>query len=218
MILGIYGSGGSGGEIHDIAELQDIWERIIFIDDTVEKGIYKGRDRMPFEQFNKLYGIQKTRIIIAQGEPKHKVFLFNKVKEKGYLLANLIHPSAYVSSSAQLGEGIVIQANAFVSCDTKIGDNVHIMQSSIITHDCIIHKHCQISMGVVIGGCSEVGKMTYVGINAAIRDKVKVGNDTIIGMGANVLKDIPDNAVAYGNPAKIMMNKNNKKVFVENLC
>ncbi|MEY8374773.1 acetyltransferase [Lachnospiraceae bacterium 56-18] len=214
MILGIYGAGGSGREIYDIVCMQNIWEKLVFIDDTVEEGTFKSIDRMPFERFNQLYGIQEARIIIAQGEPEYKVNLFNKVKEKGYILANIIHSLAYVSGSAILGEGVVVQANTYISCGTEIRDNVHIMQNSIIAHDCIIHEHCQISMGVIVGGCVEIGEKTYIGMNVSIRDRINLGDNSVVGMGANVLKSIPNDVVAFGNPAKVIMKKRNKKIFI----
>lgn len=213
MILGIYGSGGAGCELREIAELQNVWKKLVFIDDTVKEDIYKGVVRVPFERFSQTFGTKNAKIIIAQGEPEYKFTLYNKVKKKGYSLANLIHPNAYVSRSAKIGEGIVVQANACISCNVIISDNVHILPGAIIMHDCIIHKHCQISPGAVLGGGTEIGERTYIGLNASIRDKIKIGEDTVIGMGATVLKDIPNNIIAFGTPAKEIENKNNKKIF-----
>lgn len=88
------------------------------------------------------------------------------------------------------------------------------MQNSIIAHDCIIHEHCQISMGVIVGGCVEIGEKTYIGMNVSIRDRINLGDNSVVGMGANVLKSIPNDVVAFGNPAKVIMKKRNKKIFI----
>ena len=66
---------------------------IIFIDDTVQFDTYKGVKRMCFERFQKMYSISEVEVIIAIGEPKNKILLYNKLNELGYLFANIIHPN-----------------------------------------------------------------------------------------------------------------------------
>lgn len=55
MVLGIYGSGGCGREAKNVADILNIWEEIVFIDDTVDPGIFKGIKRIPFKMFCQLY-------------------------------------------------------------------------------------------------------------------------------------------------------------------
>ncbi len=46
----------------------------------------------------------------------------------------------------------------------------------------------------------------WIGFNVAILKGVTIGKGAIIGAGSVVTKDIPDNCVVYGNPAKIKRN------------
>ena len=46
-----------------------------------------------------------------------------------------------------------------------------------------------------------------LGANVIIIGNVKVGNNVTIGAGSVVVKDIPDNAIAVGNPAKVIKYK-----------
>lgn len=213
MFLGIYGSGGCGREFKDIAETLGTWKKIIFIDDTVDEGIYLGCKRIPFKRFLQEYDVGKTEIVIAQGEPEFKTVLYDRVREKGYSFANLIHSASYVSPSAKLGRGIVIEAGAFVSCNTVIQDNTHILPGAIIGHDCMLHKHCQLSPGCILGGNVILGEGVFIGIHASVKEKVKIGSETIIGMGAAVFEDIPDNIISVGNPARPISRKNGSRVF-----
>lgn len=64
-----------------------------------------------------------------------------------------------------------------------------------------------------MGGGSEIGEGTYIGMNVPIREKVKIGANSIVGMGSVVQKDIPENVIALGNPARTMKHKENSKVF-----
>lgn len=53
-------------------------------------------------------------------------------------------------------------------------------------------------------GCIEVMNNVFIGSNSIIFPNVKIGNNVIIGAGSIVTKDIPDNSVIAGNPAKII--------------
>lgn len=53
-------------------------------------------------------------------------------------------------------------------------------------------------------GCIEIGNNVFIGTNATILYDVKIGNNVIIAAGAVVNKDIPDNSVVGGVPARII--------------
>ena len=48
-----------------------------------------------------------------------------------------------------------------------------------------------------------IGRDCVIGVNAIIMPGVKIGNEVVIGSGSVVTKDIPDNCIAVGNPAKV---------------
>lgn len=49
-----------------------------------------------------------------------------------------------------------------------------------------------------------IGDNVYIGAGAIIMNPVKIGSNVIIGAGSVVIKDIPDNCIVAGNPAKII--------------
>ena len=53
----------------------------------------------------------------------------------------------------------------------------------------------------------------WIGANAIILSGVTIGQGAIVGAGAVVTKDVPDNVVVYGNPAKIMRTNESGRVF-----
>lgn len=79
-----------------------------------------------------------------------------------------------------------------------------------------IGRNCTMLPGVVFGNKSEtldntpvvVGDNCYFGLGAKILGGVKIGNNATVGANAVVTKDIPDNAVVGGIPAKILKMKN----------
>lgn len=213
MKLGIYGAGGAGREVKEIAESLNLWDEIVFIDDFQEVGVFKNIPIMPFSEFEKGYSNTDTEVVIALGEPEHKTTLYKKIKETGYAYANVIHPNAMISPEAKLGKGIIVKAGVIVSVDAVIGDNVSIEEYAVIGHDCVIGAHSQISSFVMIAGHCEVGEGTYIAIHVAVRDRIKIGANSVVGMGSMVSRDIPNNVIALGNPARPMKKKDDQKVF-----
>lgn len=90
--------------------------------------------------------------------------------------------------------------------DTVIEDGAKIDNLVHIGHNCIIGKNVSITPGVVLGGSVKIGEGTFIGMNATIKEHLTIGKNCVIGMGAVVLKDVPDNHTAFGNPAKNYAN------------
>ena len=86
--------------------------------------------------------------------------------------------------------------STIIKSETKIGSLVN------IGHNCKIGKNCILTCNIVTGGSSSIGDYCFIGINTVIKNSVKVGSKCTLGMGSVVTKDIKNNVVAYGIPAK----------------
>jgi sugar O-acyltransferase (sialic acid O-acetyltransferase NeuD family) len=115
---------------------------------------------------------------------------------------NAIHPSAVISASVKMGDGVMIAANATLNPMVNIGKGVICNTSSSIDHECIIGDFSHIAPGAVLCGNVTVGRSTFIGANSVIRQGVTIGNNVTIGAGTVVIKDVPDNAMMVGNPAR----------------
>lgn len=101
-----------------------------------------------------------------------------------------------------ISELVTIQRPKDTGAITKIGSNNIIMAHSHIGHDVIIGDNCEISTSSVIGGYVEIGDNTKIKLNVTIRNRKKIGRNCVVGMGSVVVKDIKDNLIVVGNPAK----------------
>ena len=130
--------------------------------------------------------------------------LFNMARKIGYNFPVIISPEAVVDKSVRVDEGTVIMPGCIINIDSSIGKNCIINTGAIIEHDCKIGDHCHIAPGVHISGEVNIGELSFVGIGATIIQGIKIGKNVTIGAGSVVIKDIPNNVIAVGNPAKII--------------
>jgi sugar O-acyltransferase (sialic acid O-acetyltransferase NeuD family) len=120
---------------------------------------------------------------------------------------NAIHPSAVISPSVKMGDGVMISANATLNPLVELGRGVICNTSSSIDHECIIGDFCHIAPGVVLCGSVKVGKGTFIGANSVVRQGITIGNNVTIGAGTVIVKDIPDGVTVVGNPARQLVKK-----------
>lgn len=103
------------------------------------------------------------------------------------------------------------------ACDipykTQIGENVlfpHHALGIVIHPSAIIGDNCILEQNVTIGGRSGISTLPIIGNNvmigagATVIGPIVIGNNVQIGAGAVVVKDVPDNCVVIGVPAKII--------------
>lgn len=134
----------------------------------------------------------------------------NKVRSEVYRhlashhidLPTLLHPAAMISESSVIGAGSVIMPSVVVNTLAHIGRGVICNTASVIEHECRIADFAHIAPGAVLTGNVEVGENSFVGAGAVIKPGIRVGSNVIIGAGSIVIKNVPDNQVIAGNPAK----------------
>lgn len=124
--------------------------------------------------------------------------LYDMAKQIGFQLPQVIDPSAVVSDSADVGEGVFIGKNAVVNAGAKIGKMCIINTGAIIEHNSRIGEYSHIAVGATLCGDVCVGDHVFVGANATIIQEVDIGMNTIIGAGSVVVGNVPDNSRVVG--------------------
>lgn len=195
----IYGASGHGLVVADIAKACG-YDDIIFIDD--------GDNEYP--TFEDIKSDKNTPMAFGVGSNETRAKLFEKVKQNGFEIVTLIHPSAIISPSVIIGIGTVVMPNVVVNAKATIGDGVILNSGCIVEHECDIEDFVHISPNVALAGAVKIGEFTHVGIGSNVIQGISIGKNTIIGGGSVVIRNIKDNQKVAGVPARLIASTPNK--------
>lgn len=147
----------------------------------------------------------------------------------------------YISEKAKIGKNVRIWHFSYIGDDVEIGDNVKIGSLVHIDYNVKIGENTKIEGMAYLPPLSRVGKNAFIGPNAVltndpypmcdkmigvtiedgaiigaravIKAGVKIGKNSVVAMGAVVTKDVPENVVVVGVPAKVKYTREeyNKK-------
>lgn len=177
--------GFSIGGIYDQSYNPKIQEKILQVD---VKGVFPPNS-------------DERKLVLAIGSNGERKDLFHR--HQNLMLEDpLVHPEAFIESSAQVGSSNIIFAKSYLSALCQLGDNTIVNAGAIIEHESIVGSHCHISVGAIICGRVSIGDNCFIGAGAVIRDKISITHDVLIGAGSVVVKDITEPGVYVGNPAK----------------
>jgi sugar O-acyltransferase (sialic acid O-acetyltransferase NeuD family) len=127
---------------------------------------------------------------------------FDRFAALGYEFVRVIHPSAVIARSAQLGDGAQVMAGAIIQPAARLGKNVLVNTRASVDHDCVIGDHVHIAPGATLSGGVTVEAGAHVGAGAVILQGRTVGARAVVGAGATVHRDVRPGVVVVGVPAK----------------
>ena len=200
---------GTYGEVY-LAYLEDAGVEIIgFVDDNPELQGKTVRGKPVLGTINDLRSLKENLHLEAVycpiGNNTLRVKFLHFAKEIGLQTPCFVHPSSIVHHTVQMGEGVYILIGAKIMPYTVIGDYVMISMNALVAHHNHLHLGTFISTGVNFGASITACEGTYIGIGATIMTGVHtLGTNCTIGAGAVVIRDVPDNAVVAGVPAKVI--------------
>ena len=195
----VIGSHGHAGVVLDAIWRRKLYDIVGLLDafvpeDTLAHG------------WRTLGGIDKAKdypdclFFAAIGGSGAREHVVNQLDGNANLSLSVIHPQSYMGLWSTVGRGSFVAAGAVVGANSQVGEFSIVNTGATLDHDSVLGKFSHLAPGVVTGGHVKIGDRTFIGVGTTIRDHVTIGNNVTIGMGSNVIHDIPDNSLAYGNP------------------
>ena len=209
----IYGASGLGREIletvMDINSKAYTYDVLGWLDDGILPGTVINNFSVLGNSEYLADNCEAYAIVLAIANPEIKEMLYNKIKSiNPYVrFPYLVHPTAQVSASAQIDDGVVISRLCWVSIDTKLDKFVLLNTKCDVAHDSKIGAFSSLMPSVEISGNVTVGTKVFCGVQSAVHQGLTIGNGAIIGMGSKVMLDVPAHCTVLGNPAKIIQRR-----------
>ena len=127
-----------------------------------------------------------------------------RVEKAGGKCMTVVHPTSSLASTVVIGEGTFVARNAAVNPLVRVGKNAILNTSCTIDHECIIGNNVHIAPGAVLAGNVVIKDGAFIGANAAVKQGITIGRNAIVGAGSVVLKNVEENQVVVGIPARVI--------------
>lgn len=199
----VVGAGGHGKVVADV--LLQAGERVLgFLDDARAAGtLVLG---LPILGPVTWLATHRAKVALGVGDNIARQRVAGTCERLGAPLIAAVHPRAAVAPSATIEPGVAIMALAVVNPDAVIGRGAIINTGAVIEHDCAVGAFAHVSPNATLGGECRVGALAQVGIGATMLPRTAVGARSVVGGGALVARDLPDDVVARGVPARVRRN------------
>lgn len=152
MNLLILGAGSHGRDVREIAEQLRVFKKISFLDDEAEGQDIIGRCKDALD-FRKEYPCA----VVAIGDNAIRKKYARFLKERHFLLPNIISPAANISPNARIGEGVVVLPQCTVR-DAVIGDCCILASNSLVENDAEVGDFVRLDAGAIVAKGNTVAK------------------------------------------------------------
>ena len=117
---------------------------------------------------------------------------------------SLLDPTVPRCRSLAHGPGLYVNAGCTLGAASEFGEWVLINRGASIGHHARFGDFVSIGPGVVVSGSVTLGRGSVVGAGAVVLPELSIGSNSVVGAGAVVTKDVPDNCLVLGTPAKVV--------------
>lgn len=188
----LYGASGHAKVIIDMMNASGIKVDAMFDDD---KDI---NELMSIPVHHRWNGESPVVVSIGNNETRKQI-----AEKLSCEFATIIHPSSIISPTVLIDHGTVVMQGSIIQSGAKIGKHCIINTGASIDHECIIEDYVHISPKATLCGNVHIGEGAWIGAGAVVIPGVRIGRWSTIGAGSVVVCDVPEGAVAFGNPCRI---------------
>jgi sugar O-acyltransferase (sialic acid O-acetyltransferase NeuD family) len=196
----VYGGGGHGKAVIDLLRAVGGYSLIGVIDDgrepaeaVLDSSVIGGESALAALKdagcklaVNAVGGI---------GAMSSRISVFERLRAADFEFPTLVHPSAVVEPSVQLGAGVQVFPHAYVGSDAKLGFGCIVNTGAIVSHDCVLADYVNLAPGSIVAGAVHISQGTLIGMGVTINLNVRIGAGARVGNGATIKEDVPDGGI-----------------------
>lgn len=150
MNLLILGAGEYGQLVKELAS--ECYSHIEFLDDKSDLAIGK------LEDYKKFVGDYEA--IVAIGNNDIRLAWIERLEEAGFVIPTLVSSRSYVSSSAVIEKGSIIEPMTVINANAKVEKGSIISSGAIVNHNAVVKQGCHIDCNAVVGADAVVLEKT----------------------------------------------------------
>lgn len=204
----IWGAGGHALVVANAAEISRFFEVVGFLDDVNPKRratLFSGKDVLGGREALEI--VREAGVVdiaLGFGDCGARLQIGSFLRENGFSVARILHPSSIISRDAVIGEGTVVLAGVVIDPGCEIGKYCILNNNATISHHSKIEDGAHVCPGVNIAGNVHIGRGAWIGIGATVIENLSIGESSFIGAGSTVVEDIPGGVLALGAPARVL--------------
>lgn len=192
----VYGAGGHGKTIIElIRSIGGFRIHGVIDDDPQLEGqvagipLLGGAEHLP--EIWRLGVRQAANAVGGIGNIDVRVRVFDRLSAQGFAFPTLVHPRAFVESSAQLGAGSQVLPLAYVGSEARVGFGCIINTGAIVSHDCLVGENSNLAPGAILAGEVKLGPRVLVGMGVTVNLRVEIGEGARLGNGSTIKDSVP---------------------------
>ncbi|WP_051957466.1 acetyltransferase [Altibacter lentus] len=197
----VYGAGGHCYAVIELLKCIGEFSPVLIVDDAPKEKSILG---VPVFHTSKV-DITTQYACIAIGNNLNRKKVAQRLTQS---FPSSVHPSAVIYPSSTMGIGTLVHPKAVVDAAVSVGDFCIINNGAVVSHNAKVGNHVHIAIQAAVSGGVTIGEGSLIGAGSIILPEISIGKWVTVGAGAVVTKDIPDHAIVYGNPARIIKYTN----------
>ena len=124
-----------------------------------------------------MLSVEAVHVIVAVTDNVARLRIANSIRALGAEFFTAVHPAAYVSAEADVGDGSVLAAGAVVGPDATVGSHCYIGPRAVVDRDAVVEAGVWVSAGAIVGPGARVGVRAVLGQNSSVERRAVVRED-----------------------------------------
>jgi UDP-3-O-[3-hydroxymyristoyl] glucosamine N-acyltransferase len=136
-----------------------------------------------------MLSVETVHVVVAITDNRARLRVANSLRGLGARFITVVHPEAYLSGAAMVGDGCVVAAGAIVHPDAAVGSHCFVGPRSVVDRDAEVGAGTWISAGAVVGPGAHVGARVILGQNSSVGRKAVVDGDVEVDALRHVARE-----------------------------